>query len=253
MVVRLEDTTKVRALFDGWKETLIDACLQKVMGTVYVTDLREPRAALCYVGCFGFFAGEPDAELARFDPGGFSILTPQNERWAALIEAVRPDAEKLTRYAIKKDTQFDADRLRRYLRLLPEGYELREIDGALYGQCLAHPVTRDFVSVFGSKERFLRDGRGVVILKDGQIVSGASSYVRSLETVELEVETLEPERRRGLALAACSALILRCLGEGLYPSWDAANMASVCLAEKLGYELDHPYTAYAVSAHKRTH
>ena len=56
-----------------------------------------------------------------------------------------------------------------------------------------------------------------------------------------------------IAIAACSALILRCLGEGLYPSWDAANMASVCLAEKLGYELDHPYTAYAVSAHKRTH
>ena len=36
-----------------------------------------------------------------------------------------------------------------------------------------------------------------------------------------------------------AALILQCLEEGLYPSWDAQNMISVHLAEKLGYELDH--------------
>ena len=39
---------------------------------------------------------------------------------------------------------------------------------------------------------------------------------------------------------------LNCLAEGLYPSWDAQNMNSVHLAEKLGYELDHAYTAYEV-------
>ena len=33
----------------------------------------------------------------------------------------------------------------------------------------------------------------------------------------------------------------------LYPSWDAQNMNSVHLAEKLGYEFDHEYTAYEVS------
>jgi len=33
----------------------------------------------------------------------------------------------------------------------------------------------------------------------------------------------------------------------LYPSWDAQNMNSVHLAEKLGYEFDHAYTAYEVS------
>ncbi len=55
------------------------------------------------------------------------------------------------------------------------------------------------------------------------------------------------ERRKGLATIACAALILRCLDEGLYPSWDAQNMNSVHLAEKLGYEFDHEYTAYEVS------
>ena len=58
---------------------------------------------------------------------------------------------------------------------------------------------------------------------------------------------MESERRKHLALISCSALILRCVEEGLYPSWDAQNMDSVRLAEKLGYELDHEYVAYEIN------
>lgn len=104
----------------------------------------------------------------------------------------------------------------------------------------------DFVSAFESKEKYLQIGRGMVILKDGQIVSGASSYTRYKEGIEIEVDTIEAERRKHLATIACSALILNCLEEGLYPSWDAQNINSVRLAEKLGYEFDHEYVAYEV-------
>ena len=78
-------------------------------------------------------------------------------------------------------------------------------------------------------------------------MSGASSYTRYREGIEIEVDTVKAERRKHLALIACSALILRCLNEGLYPSWDAQNMASVRLAEKLGYQVDHEYAAYEVT------
>ena len=105
MVYELEDTSKAKGLFEGWQETLILSCLQKVMGRIFVTDLSEPASAFAFVGCF-----------------------------------------------------------------------------------VKH-----------------------------------------------------------LALIACSALILRCLDEGLYPSWDAQNMASVRLAEKLGYQVDHEYAAYEVT------
>lgn len=57
---------------------------------------------------------------------------------------------------------------------------------------------------------------------------------------------LESERRKHLATIACSALILNCLEEGLYPSWDAQNINSIHLAEKLGYEFNHEYVAYEV-------
>ena len=253
MIYELEDTSKAEKIFDGWEETLIYSCLQKVMGKIFVTDIDAPQSAFAFIGCFGFFAGKPDRELVINKPEGFVILVPQNEAWEELIEDVYPDAKRMTRYAIKKDTRFDTDSLSKNLQMLPEGYELREIDGEIYDRCLEDPVTSEFVSLFESKERYLKDGRGIVILKNGEIVSGASSYSRYREGIEIEVDTVEPERRKNLAIIVCSALILRCLNEGLYPSWDAQNMGSVHLAEKLGYEFDHTYVAYEVARECRTH
>ncbi len=247
MVHEMEDTSRVKGLYEGWQETLITSCLQKVMGRIFVTDLSEPASALASVGCFGFFAGRPDRELVKSRPEGFSLLVPRDRQWAELIEAACPDAKKVTRYAIRKDTRFELHTLKKNLLLLPDGYELKEIDAELYDKCLGSPITADFVSSFQSKAAYLRDGRGAVIVRNGEIVSGASSYTRYREGIEIEVDTVEEERRKHLALIACSALILRCLDEGLYPSWDAQNMVSVRLAEKLGYQFDHEYTAYEVT------
>jgi len=69
----------------------------------------------------------------------------------------------------------------------------------------------------------------------------------------IKKNTIENERRKHLATIVCSALILLCLEEGLYPSWDAQNMNSVHLAEKLGYEYNHEYFAYEVASNLRTH
>ena len=253
MISELKDTSKAEALFYGWEETLIYSCLQNVMGKVYVTDQGSPASAMAFVGCFAFLAGEPDRELVAGKPDGFVIMVPQDERWSELIENCYPDARKVTRYAIRKDTVFDRERLEEMAGGLPEGYELKKIDSDIYDLCLQDPVTADFVSAFGSKERYLELGRGMVILKDGKFVSGASSYTRYKEGIEIEVDTIPAERRKGLASVVCSALILACLDEGLYPSWDAHDMNSVQLARRFGYEFDHEYTAYEVASDKRTH
>ncbi|MBQ4425898.1 MAG: GNAT family N-acetyltransferase [Lachnospiraceae bacterium] len=246
MVAETNDNSKVKDLFADWQETLIYSCVQKVMGRIYVTDSCEPASAFAQVGCFGFAAGEPNRELLENMPEGFMIITPQNEAWAALIEKVYPNARKVTRYAIKKDTRFDTAALQKNIDMLPDGYEIKEIDSDLYDKCMEDPVTRDFVSSFSDKKQYLDLGRGIVILKEGKIVSGASSYTRYNEGIEIEVDTVESERRKHLATVVCSALILRCLKENLYPSWDAQNWNSVRLAEKLGYQFDHAYTAYEV-------
>ena len=253
MIYELNDTSKVKSLFDGWEETLIYSCLQKVMGKIFVTDLENPKSALAFVGCFGSLAGAPDRELVINKPEGFVIMVPQNEQWATLIEECFPDAKRVTRYAIKKDTKFDIDQLQKEIAKLPDGYELKKIDSAIYDKCLENPVTVDFVSAFGSKEKYLQIGRGMVITKNGEIVAGASSYTRYHEGIEIEVDTVKSERRKHLATIVCAALILNCLNEGLYPSWDAQNRNSVHLAEKFGYEFDHEYVAYEVASDRRTH
>ena len=253
MVYRLEDTSKVRDIFVGWEDTCIYSCLQKVMGAILVTDTAAPKSAMAYVGCFAFCAGEPDRELLLGKPDGFFVMVPENEAWCALLEECFPGCKRVTRYAIRKDTKFDRAVLEQYLDMLPDGYELRRINSELYDQCLTNPETADFVSCFESKEQFLSLGRGFVILRDGRIVSGASSYSRYLEGIEIEVDTVKEERKKGLARVCCAALILQCLSEGLYPSWDAHNPISVHLAETLGYEFSHEYPAYEVDSAYRTH
>ena len=244
MIVELHNTVLAGRLFSGWEETMIWSCLQNVMGRILVTDSGKPKSAAASVGCFAFFAGEADEELVRGIPESVAIMVPQNETWAALIEADWPEAKKTVRYAMKKDTRFDLTALRELADSLPAGYGIRKIDGTMYDLCMQEAFAVDFVSSFGSKESYLELGRGVVVLKDGRIVSGASSYSRYRKGIEIEVDTALEERRKGLAGAACAELIMSCLEEGLYPSWDAQNLTSVHLAEKLGYEMSHAYLAY---------
>lgn len=245
MIYELNDPSKAAALFEGFNDTSITSCLQSVMGKICVTDPADPRSAMASVGCFAFYAGEPDRELVLNKPDGYVIMVPQDDAWGTLIESCFP-ACKMARYAIRKDTVFDREKLEALKDALPEGYELRKIDSSLYDLCLKDGLFADCVSSFGSKERFLGIGRGFAVLKDGKIVSAASSFSRYREGIEIEVDTVREERHKGLASAACAALILSCLEEGLYPSWDAANKLSVRLAEKLGYTFSHEYWCYGV-------
>ena len=245
MVYRLEDPAKARPVFADWEDldTGIISCLDGVMGEILVTDPEHPKSALAVIGAFAFCGGEPDLELLRGKPDRWMLVVPQNEVWAALIEENFP-AGKRIRYAIKKDTVFDREKLEAMAEALPAGYAIRKIVGELYDLCLQDELFEDCVSVFGSKERYLELGRGYAVMKDGKIVAAASSYSRYRNGIEIEIDTAKVERRKGLASAVAAKLILSCLDEGLYPSWDAANKASVRLAEKLGYEFSREYVCY---------
>lgn len=246
MICELKDTQKAAELFLGWEETLITSCLQKVMGKIWVTDPETVQSACADVGCFLFYAGVPNRELLMARPEGFRILVPENHAWGELIEACYPESEKVVRYAIRKDTVFDREHLKRLVKELPEGYEIRGIDGDLYEKCRKESWSRDFVSNFEDRKTWLSLGRGKVVLKDGEPVAGASSYTRYREGIEIEVDTREDERQKHLATAVCASLILNCLEEGLYPSWDAQNRISVRLCKKLGYTFSHEYPAFVL-------
>ena len=249
MIYELNDTSKVEQLFTNQVDSLVTSCLEGMMDSrIYVTDLESPRSAMAFLACFAFLAGEPDRELAAFKPKGVVGMVPSSEGWAKLIEECQPDADKVTRYAIQKNAKFNRENLQRLVDALPEGYEIQRIDEALYDKCVEIDDFEDSVCHFASKKQYLEMGRGFAVTKDGAPVSVASSYTVYREGIEIEIDTLEGERRKGLASAVAAALILSCLDDGLYPSWDAANMNSVHLAEKLGYQFSHEYPCYWLDA-----
>lgn len=239
---------RVAHLFDGWAETMIWSCLQGVMGSVYAPTDGEIRSAAAQLNDFCFLAGEPDADLVTFDYGkDYLILTPRNEAWAKLIEETTGVPRQM-RYALRKDKHsFDPEKLQGMVDSLPGEYALHLIGHDLYEKCRAEEWCRDLVSGYPDWDSFDRLGLGVVVTKDGCIVSGASSYSSFVGGIEIEIDTHPAYRRRGLARICGAALILECLRRGLYPSWDAHNRASVALAQQLGYVFSHEYPVFAIT------
>lgn len=250
MITKINDTQKAKPLFSNWQETPIWSCLQKIMGSIYADTEENPRSAMALLGDFCFLGGEPSKELIKFQPErkNYIIMVPQSEEWAALIEQTYGvKAKQVTRYAIKKEPDvFDKEKLQDIIRSLPNEYTLSMIDEVIFNQCRANEWSKDLVSQYKDYDMYHRLGIGVAILKEGMLVAGASSYSRYLEGIEIEIDTKEEYRRRGLAYVCGAKLILECLDRKLYPSWDAQNKWSVALSEKLGYHFDHEYVAYEV-------
>lgn len=252
MIIKAGNTKSAEALFGGWQETLIWSCLQKVMGGVYVVNLDRPQSAMAIIGDFCFFAGEASKEMVQYKPEWcrqeFIIMVPQNDKWEKLIEKYYGEkAKKVTRFAMKKEPgAFVKEELQRAVEALPSEYTIKMIDEELYHWCKTQEWCKDWVCLYADYEAYRKYGLGVVILKDGRPVSGASSYSSYQGGIEIEIDTKEEYRRRGLAYICGAKLILECLERNLYPSWDAQNKWSAALAEKLGYHFDYAYTAYEI-------
>ena len=173
-------------------------------------------------------------------------MVPQNQQWEEATKRIDGGkVAKRMRYATKKEKDaFDAPKLREIVSTLSPPYSIRAIDQALYSQIMASDWAVDLCSNYPSWESYEKNGVGFVVLKGEEIVSGASSFTYYREGIEIEVDTREDERRKGLAMACCASLILACLDRKLYPSWDAHNKGSLALAEKLGYHFDKEYPTY---------
>lgn len=248
----IKNTENVSELYRGCNDSSLWSCLQGTMGEIYADSESSPHTAVACVGVFFFVAGKPDEDTINqiriVKPVGEVVIIPVGDGWEPVIYKVYGSkAEKVTRYAIKKEPDvFDRTHLTELVSGLPEGFELKEIDEKLYNICKSDKWSEDFVAQYDTYEKFRDTAVGEVILHDGRIVSGASSYSSYIGGIEVEIDTREEYRRRGLAVVCGAALVLACLNRNRYPSWDAANLISVKIAEKLGYHLDREYAAYEV-------
>lgn len=228
-------------LFAGWEAPMVQACLQGRMGRVQTLG---KDSALASIGDFCFLAGEPSPELLT--AADAPILVPGSAGWEALIREVLGErAVPFTRYATRREPEnFRRDRLIRFTRSLPHGFSIHTIGREIYFTLMEGEWAWDLCGCFADASDFLEHGLGFVVTHNGMLVAGASSYAVCDGAIEIEIDTRPDFRRLGLASACGARLILECLDRGLYPSWDAIDLRSVALAEKLGYHRGEEYTTY---------
>lgn len=250
-LVNTNEMDKIRALLKDTKDTLILSAVQGHMGNIWCDDLENPKTIQIVTADFCYFIGEAKREFVRHIPNTYSnhiiVMVPMDESWSILIEReYEHHCKKIKRYAISKETQFDIEKLQQNIYELESCYEIKAIDEEIYKSLNSMEWSCDLCSQFSTFDDFNTKGIGYVITYGEEIVCGASSYTIFEKGIEIEIDTKLEHRRKKLALACASQLIVECLRREIYPSWDAANLASVSLSEKLGYVFDKEYDAYVI-------
>lgn len=257
---RVTDINEVLPVLAGWDETFVKTCLEGRIGSIWAADGEVCETVLLTVGEFVLFAGTPSEDAVRFVPYGyktnFAIMFSKgdDDRWGRLIEKVYGNkAKKTTRYAIKKEgvSSFSKIKLAAIAANIAEGYGIVKIDRELYEHCRSDEFFSDLVSQYPTYGEYERHGLGFMALHDGSPAAGCSSFSDYPGGVEIEICTRPEHRRRGLASVLAARFILECIERGLYPSWDAANLSSLALAEKLGYRLDREYVCYEITDYNK--
>ncbi len=250
-----EKRQSIRRLCEGSRDVLLRGAAEGTIGRVFVPKLDNSSYCLVVVGDFAYLIGIPpkgegalDLKGQIFETAETAFLYPQNELWADWLEDQFPaQIRSHSRYALRKDEHhFDIPQLKENIKSVPKGIRIRRFDERLYHLALKEEWSRDLCSNFDTPEHFMRYGFGYAALNGREMVSGCSCYGVSEGMMEIEVDTRKDFRRKGLALACASAFLLESLEKGITPNWDAVNLQSVGLAEKLGYIFEREYQVYRI-------
>ncbi len=236
-----------KKFFKEIKFSMAHTALDGFMGEVYVDDIQNPTFSLINAGRYSFIDGDCHSEFARFallklDLYYNSIIA--NTEWYKLIEEVFENRFEINyRYSLKKDTIFDLNKLEKFSKDIPDGFEIKKIDAEILNTI---KNTDSYVCNIGMSDNYEENGLGYVAYKDEKIVGVCTSNFVYKNSLEINLKVDEKYRRMGLATCLAANLIIDINKKNMYPSWDAANLNSLELAKKLGYEFDSKYEVYRI-------
>lgn len=230
------------------------ACIEgKMMGRAWVDKKEDPSIGIVFIADFCFLLGSNDEShqlsiKKLLDKAKGKILVPYSNYWSSFIEKYFSDNhKKYDRYAMKgKMDEFHKVKIKSFIDIVEKEFHIEKINKNNYRKVLEDKFMADCCSNFSSFEEFLRNGIGYIIIHEDEIISGASSYSYCNGAIDITIGTKREYRKKGLALACASKVILECLDRNIYPTWDAANIESVALAEKLGYHFHEEYCVYSI-------
>lgn len=244
------DRKKLAPLFDGIWDSMVIAYLQGYMGDCYVNKLPDPDYGMIVSGEYSFYGGKAEmaepllSHLFDYIHGNKSVAIYADLKWRdALLEYPQNHPKEVMRHGIvQKDYVFDEEKLKQMSGNLPPGYELKPFDKDLYEQSTKAEWSQEFVECFDSAEEFLERGFGYGIVKDGELVAGATTQTVYDGGAETQLATREDQRGQGLAKAVAAAFVLEGQRRGTRICWDAANLTSLHIATSIGFESAGDYS-----------
>jgi len=130
--------------------------------------------------------------------------------------------------------------------LYPAGFVIRHLNKELLDNKLS--LKLGISSRFwASKDDFIKNGIGICVMKDDEIISLCYSACVVDGLAEIDVISHENYRGMGYATLAVQSFISECVRQGVTPTWDCfvSNAASMNLATKTGFEQEQTYFFYS--------
>jgi RimJ/RimL family protein N-acetyltransferase len=212
-------------------------------GRAWVDDLRNPSQCVLRTDATLTFMSRQirqaflEAALAQARRIGAVWLV-----WSSAMSSqlCAPQADDTTTRLEFTDCDPRARELADLRGRMPDGFEIRPIDHVLLERC---EWREDMAFFCGSLDNFLVNGIGLCMMQGDEII--VEAYASSLGETQAEIGavTREAYRGRGYAPIACAHLIQVCDRRGYRAYWscDVDNLASIRVAQKLGFRQERAY------------
>lgn len=226
-----------------------DCAIDGLAGEFLRSGPGSSEAFLLIVAPFCYFAGDPDgegsAELLR-SLGKYHLIMPSVPGWfdrtrKMLGRKVHP----VRRFSYSADS-LSLDGLEAILAASPYRKMVVPIthEDAREGfECRDHVID---LTHFRSADDFMARGLGFEISEKATVVGAAYSSLANSHAIEASLFVHPQHRRMGLGTALAARLLVECLHRNVRPNWDAANLISCRLGEKLGLTAAGAYEALEV-------
>ena len=218
-------------------------------GDIYTDSVEKPTYALFWhVSGLAYLTGRPaDEDLEEI----YSLMknedgtNPRRLVLEIMDEVVRAyfqkkaDVEEHQRYRFRLQDKETLD------EVVPDGYEVREVDAGLLAKISGNIVPASF---WRSDKAFLENGKGYCIMHGDEVASVAFSAAVSSNQVDIGIETAEAHRNKGLAVIAAKKMVEYVKNIHKVPVWDCnvANVGSRRTAERVGFEIMAEHALYKV-------
>lgn len=225
----------------------IDCVIEDQMGKAFANDSEKSKAYKIEIGPFCYFAGNAESKLINrimrdFQPG--FLLMPSADDWIYAARKIHGDRLiPFERFSFSSEN-LSVEHLDNLFQSSPVRSGIIQIDTGNASQILSDFSDYADISDFDSMDDFVARGIGFCLMDKGSVVGIAYSSLVCSKGIEVSIFVLPDYRRKGAATALACRLLKYCLENGLDPHWDAANIESCKLAEKLGYIFTETYEAY---------